>query len=184
MTAGGHSRVDSAIRTPHLPCFSPTSSIRSPGGNGACSGLIPPAIIALYFLKLRRQPLSVPSTYLWSRAIEDLHVNSLWQRLRQSLLLFLQLLLIGLLAFTLLRPGWKGTELLGKRFIFLIDTSASMAATDTAPTRLDEAKRQAIALIEQMKPENAAMIISFSERGQGRAAVHEQPPAAQARRSS
>ncbi len=126
-------------------------------------GLIPPAIIALYFLKLRRQPLSVPSTYLWSRAIEDLHVNSLWQRLRQSLLLFLQLLLIGILAFTLLRPGWKGTELDGERFIFLIDTSASMGATDTAPSRLDEAKRQAIALIEQMKPENAAMVISFSD---------------------
>jgi hypothetical protein len=124
--------------------------------------LVPPAIIALYFLKLRRQPLEVPSTYLWSRAIEDLHVNSLWQRLRQSLLLFLQLLLIALLAFTLLRPGWQGTELTGERFVFLIDTSASMTADDLGPSRLDEAKKQAIALIEQMKPENAAMIISFS----------------------
>ena len=57
-------------------------------------GLIPPAILALYFLKLKRQPLAVPSTYLWSRTIEDLHVNSLWQRLRQSLLLLLQLLLL------------------------------------------------------------------------------------------
>ncbi len=63
--------------------------------------LVPPAIIALYFLKLRRQPLAVPSTYLWSRTIEDLHVNSLWQRLRQSLLLQLQLLQIVLLAITL-----------------------------------------------------------------------------------
>ena len=62
----------------------------------ALLALVPPAIIALYFLKLKRQPLSVPSTYLWSRTIEDLHVNSLWQRLRQSLLLFLQLLLIAL----------------------------------------------------------------------------------------
>lgn len=125
--------------------------------------LVPPAIIALYFLKLRRQPLAVPSTYLWSRAIEDLHVNSLWQRLRQSLLLFLQLLLIALLAFTLLRPGWQGTELQGIRHIFLIDTSASMEATDEAPTRLDSAKQQAIALIEQMKPGDAAMVISFSD---------------------
>lgn len=128
----------------------------------ALLALIPPAIVALYFLKLRREPLAVPSTYLWSRAIEDLHVNSLWQRLRQSLLLFLQLLLIALLAFTLLRPGWQGTELQGERFIFLIDTSASMAATDVGPSRLDEAKRQAIGMIEQMKPENAAMVISFS----------------------
>lgn len=125
-------------------------------------GLVPPAIIALYFLKLKRLPLSVPSTYLWSKAIEDLHVNSLWQRLRQSLLLLLQLLLIALLALTLVRPGWTGTALSGERFIFLIDTSASMNATDIAPSRLDQAKRQAIEMIELMEPQNAAMVISFS----------------------
>ncbi|MDX1945408.1 MAG: BatA and WFA domain-containing protein [Pirellulaceae bacterium] len=124
--------------------------------------LVPPAIIALYFLKLRRQPLEVPSTYLWSKAIEDLHVNSLWQRLRQSLLLFLQLLLIALLIFTLLRPGWQGTKLEEKRYVFLIDTSASMGATDAQPTRLDQAKQEVIGLIEQLKPGQAAMIISFS----------------------
>ncbi|MFN0019046.1 MAG: vWA domain-containing protein [Pirellulaceae bacterium] len=127
-------------------------------------GLIPPAILALYFLKLKRQQLAVPSTYLWSRTIEDLHVNSLWQRLRQSLLLLLQLLLIVLLAITLLRPGWKGTELIGHRFIFLIDKSASMGASDVGPTRLDEAKKQVKALIEQMKTGDQAMIISFSSR--------------------
>jgi hypothetical protein len=124
--------------------------------------LVPPAIIALYFLKLRRQPLQVPSTYLWSRAIEDLHVNSLWQRLRKSLLLLLQLLLVGLLIFTLVRPGWKGTELLGSRLIFMIDTSASMSASDVSPTRLDSAKQQAIALIEQMRTGDVAMVLSFS----------------------
>ena len=128
--------------------------------------LIPPAIIALYFLKLKRQPLAVPSTYLWSRAIEDLHVNSLWQRLRQSLLLLLQLLLILLLALTLLRPGSKGTELINKRHIFVIDVSASMAATDMPDglTRLDEAKRQVAALIDQMTTNDQAMIITFSSR--------------------
>ncbi len=124
--------------------------------------LVPPAIVALYFLKLRRQPLEVPSTYLWARTIEDLHVNSLWQRLRQSLLLLLQLLLIALIALTLLRPGWSGSKLIGKRFVFLIDTSASMSATDIAPSRLDQAKRQAIDLVEQMEHGSAAMVISFS----------------------
>lgn len=124
--------------------------------------LVPPAIVALYFLKLKRQPLEVPSTYLWSRTIEDLHVNSLWQRLRQSLLLFLQLLVVALIALTLLRPGWSGTKLEGKRFVFLIDTSASMAATDVTPSRLDQAKRQAIELVDQMEGDSAAMVISFS----------------------
>jgi von Willebrand factor type A domain len=70
-----------------------------------------------------------------------------------------------LIALTLLRPGWSGTKLEGKRFVFLIDTSASMAATDVSDsvrTRLDEAKQQAIGLIEQMEQGSAAMVISFS----------------------
>lgn len=124
---------------------------------------VPPLIILLYFLKLKRRPLEVPSTYLWSRTIEDLHVNSIWQRLRQSLLLFLQLLLVALLVFALLRPGWQGTQLEGNRFIFLIDASVSMRATDDRPTRLDVAKNQVIALVDQMDSGDVAMVISFSD---------------------
>src|SRR5215471_12186252 len=105
---------------------------------------VPPAIVALYFLKLRRQPLEVPSTYLWHKSIEDLHVNSLWQRIRQSLLLYLQLLLIALAILALLRPGWRSDKVVDERNIFLIDNSASMSAIDVAPSRLEEAKRRAI----------------------------------------
>ncbi|HPM83137.1 MAG TPA: BatA and WFA domain-containing protein [Candidatus Anammoximicrobium sp.] len=126
-------------------------------------GLVPAAIVALYFLKLKRQPLEVPSTYLWSRTIEDLHVNSIWQRLRQSLLLFLQLLLIAILMAACLRPGWRGARLTGDRFIFLVDTSASMTATDVEPTRLEAAKEQILGLIEQMQAEDVALVISFSD---------------------
>lgn len=125
-------------------------------------GLVPPAIILLYFLKLKRQPVEVPSTYLWKRTIEDLHVNSIWQRLRQSLLLFLQLLLIALIALALLRPGRAGTQLEGNRFIFALDASASMTATDVSPSRFEAAKKQIETMIDQMKPGDAAMLISFS----------------------
>jgi len=126
-------------------------------------GLVPPAIIALYFLKLKRQPLEVPSTYLWSRTIEDLHVNSIWQRLRQSLLLFLQLLLLLLLMIACIRPGWQSAKLTGDRFIFLIDASASMSATDVEPTRLDDAKKRVLGMIDQMRSDDVAMVISFSD---------------------
>lgn len=124
---------------------------------------VPPAIIALYFLKLKRRPLEVPSTYLWHKSIEDLHVNTIWQRLRRNLLLFLQLLLILLAMLAVLRPGWRGAELTGDRFIFLIDNSASMQATDCKPSRLEEAKRRAGELIERMKPGDVAMIVSFAD---------------------
>jgi hypothetical protein len=134
----------------------------------AVLALIPPAIIALYFLKLRRQPLEVPSTYLWRRSIEDLHVNSLWQRLRQNLLMFLQLLLVTLAILALLRPGWEGSRLEGQRFILLIDNSASMAATDVdgAADRLAEAKQAAMDLVDRMDSGMSAMIISFADKPQ------------------
>ncbi len=127
---------------------------------------VPPAIVALYFLKLKRQPLQVPSTYLWHRSIEDLHVNSIWQRLRQNLLLFLQLLLILIAILALLRPGWQSYTLQGERLIFVIDNSASMSATDVAPTRLAEAKRKAAELIDQMASGDKAMVISFAADAQ------------------
>ena len=124
---------------------------------------VPPAIVLLYFLKLKRVPLEVPSTYLWSRTVEDLHVNSIWQRLRRSLLLFLQLLLVLLAILACLNPSWRSNKLADDRIIFLVDNSASMNATDVAPSRLEEAKRQVAALIEEMRSGYKAMIIAFSD---------------------
>ncbi len=129
-------------------------------------GSIPLAIILLYFLKLKRQPLEVPSTYLWSRTIEDLHVNTIWQRLRRNLLLLLQLLLIALIMLALLRPGWRGRELMDERFVLLIDNSASMSSQDEQPTRLEQAKQKALEIVGQMTAGNSAMVISFSDTAQ------------------
>ncbi len=139
----------------------------------AAIAAVPPAILALYFLKLKRQPLEVPSTYLWKKSIEDLRVNSLWQRLRQSLLLLLQLLAVALAILALLRPGWQGTELAGGRLIFLVDNSASMSTADASAddlvtdgdqTRLVVAKEKVAGLIDQMDRGMTAMIVSFSQQ--------------------
>lgn len=128
--------------------------------------LVPLGIILLYFLKLKRQPLEVPSTYLWSRTVEELQVNSIWQRLRRNLLLFLQLLLILLIALALLRPGWRGAELSGNRFVFALDNSASMSTRDAQPSRLEAAKRVAVRLVDQMDGGDVGMVIAFSDTAQ------------------
>jgi hypothetical protein len=127
--------------------------------------LVPPAIFALYFLRLRRQPLEVPSTYLWTKVVEDLHVNSLWQKLRRNLLLFLQLLLVALAILALLRPGWQGESLTGRKFIFLVDRSASMSTADlSGVTRLEVAKQRIADLLDQLDSSMSAMIISFDDK--------------------
>src|SRR5664279_1295697 len=78
---------------------------------------VPVGIIALYFLKLRRKPVQVASTLLWRRSLEDLHVNSLFQRLRRNLLLFLQLLVVGLAILALLGPKMNGSAGQGSRYV-------------------------------------------------------------------
>lgn len=125
---------------------------------------IPVGIIALYFLKLRRKPVQVPSTLLWKRSLEDLHVNSLFQRLRRNLLLFLQLLVVFLAMIALLGPRVSGTTGQGKRYVLAIDNSASMSATDVLPSRLAKAKAEAKKIVNGMRNDDLAMVIAFSDR--------------------
>ena len=125
---------------------------------------IPPAILSLYFLKLKRRECAVPSTMLWRKAIEDLHVNSIWQKLRQNLLLYLQLLFVALLMLACIRPGWSGMNRAGERRIYIIDHSASMQATDETPSRLELAKAHATKLIQDAASDDVAMVIATSDR--------------------
>ncbi|MFN9346281.1 MAG: vWA domain-containing protein, partial [Planctomycetota bacterium] len=125
---------------------------------------IPPAVLSLYFLKLKRQEALVPSTMLWKRAIADVHVNRIWQKLRKNLLLYRQLLFLALLVLACVRPGWSGMNRAGERRIYIIDHSASMQATDTKPSRLDVAREKALRLIQDAGSNDSAMVISTSDR--------------------
>ena len=124
---------------------------------------VPVGIIALYFLKLRRRPVQVSSTLLWQRSLEDLHVNSLFQRLRKNLLLFLQLLAVLLAMFALAGPQINGSTEPLTRYILVIDESASMAASDVLPSRLEFAKAEARKIIDNMRRDDLAMIVAFSD---------------------
>src|SRR5215218_6194414 len=100
-----------------------------------------PLLLALYFLKLRRRELAVSSTLLWKKAVQDLQVNSPFQRLRKNLLLLLQLLLLLLLLLALSRPVTNYSPGAGTTTVILIDRSASMGAQDPelkGKSRLDE----------------------------------------------
>jgi hypothetical protein len=103
-----------------------------------------PAVVAMYLLKLRRDETIVPSTLLWSRLVADVEANAPWQRLRRSLLLLLQLLLVAVLAMLAARPFLERPAGLARDVVLVIDTSASMAATDVAPNRLEAAKTAAL----------------------------------------
>src|SRR3990170_466675 len=99
-----------------------------------------PAVVAMYLLKLRRDDAVVPSTLLWQRLVADVEANAPWQRLRRSLLLLLQILLVLILAALAARPFLERPAGLARDLVLVMDTSASMAATDVVPNRLTAAK--------------------------------------------
>ena len=103
-----------------------------------------PAVVAMYLLKLRRDERVVPSTLLWTRLVADVEANAPWQRLRRSMLLLLQLLLVAILALLAARPFLERPAELARDIVLVLDTSASMAATDIAPNRLEAAKVAAL----------------------------------------
>jgi len=125
-----------------------------------------PVIIAMYLLKLRRTEQLVSSTYLWQRMVRDVEANAPWQRLRRNLLLLLQLLFLLALIFALARPFSWAEGSIGQAAILIFDTSASMAATDLNPNRLEEAKAQARLLISNLPEEARGTIIAAGERAQ------------------
>jgi Ca-activated chloride channel homolog len=120
-----------------------------------------PLLVMLYFLKLKRPRQAVASTLLWQKVIEDMRVNSPFQRLRRSLLLLLQFLLLLALIIALARPLGKGHNGVGS-LIVLLDTSASMLAVEPeGKTRFELAKARLLALVEGLAEEEELMVITF-----------------------
>ncbi len=117
-----------------------------------------PIIIALYFLKLRRTEHRVSSTYLWRTLVRDTAANAPWQKLKPNLLLLLQLLFLVALIVALARPFVWGDVVASSHLILVLDTSASMRATDVAPTRLNDAISQARRLIQNL-PNDARVTV-------------------------
>jgi len=119
-----------------------------------------PVVVAMYLLRLRRDEQIVPSTLLWQRLMADIEANAPWQRLRRSLLLLLQLLLVALLAILAARPFLERPAGLAGDVVIVIDTSASMAATDVTPNRLEAAKDLAIEALKDLPAGGKVSVIA------------------------
>jgi len=121
-----------------------------------------PIVASLHFLKLRRKRYVVSSVMLWLEAIEDMKANVPFQRLRNSLLLPLQILFLLIAIGGIARPAWRQPGALSAQSIVIIDTSASMQATDLGKSRLDVAKTEALKLMDRLATDGRMMIMDTS----------------------
>ena len=116
-------------------------------------------IILMYMLRLRRREMRVSSTLLWEKLVRDREANAPWQRLRRNLLLLLQLLILGALVLALARPFLPTPAIVRGNTVVLLDASASMQATDVAPSRFAAAQAEVNQLINGLSGNDQMTLI-------------------------
>lgn len=116
-------------------------------------------IVIFYILKIRMRRVPVSTVMFWEQVFDEKAPRSLWQQLRHLLSLFIQLLILGLLVFSLADPYWESDVREQRRVIVVLDTSASMQAEDEDVVRLDEAKEQVATMIRSLKPRDEMALI-------------------------
>ncbi len=122
-------------------------------------------LVILYLLKQRREEVVVPSTALWERALSEWEASHPWQKWRNSLLFFLQLITLILLALALMRPVWRISGM-GKSNAAVIDLSVSMRAVENGVSRIERAKLGVAALIEAMRAGEEMTLVVAGEQSE------------------
>ncbi len=132
--------------------------------NSAWLFLLVIPLLILYFLKLKRPRVEVPSLALWQQVINDQRVNSPFQKFKRNLLLLLQLLMLLALCLAAMQPFVRGGPEAYTNLPVLIDCSASMAAVDKpgGETRLDVARREVARLIDGLTGDQRLALVAVT----------------------
>ena len=126
--------------------------------------LIALPIIVFYILKVRLRQVPVSTNMFWKQIFDEKPPRSIWQKFRHLLSLLVQLLLLALMVFALANPYFSWQALKARRVVLVVDNSASMKATDVAPTRFDAAIDRAIELADGLRFRDEMAIVLAGAR--------------------
>ena len=118
-----------------------------------------PVVVVFYLLKRKRQVKLISSTLLWQKFLAETQANAPFQKLRNNWLMIFQLLLLALAVFALARPFFLGKAKSSELRVVILDASASMQATDVSPSRFEQARAEALKLVDALKPEERMMVL-------------------------
>lgn len=119
-----------------------------------------PALLLLHLLKPKPKQMDVANLFLWQELLKERGGNITFKRLTNNLSLWLQILMILLLALALTQPVW--TRLAQQRgdVIVIMDVSASMNVRTPNGTRFELAQKEADDLIDQLDRNQQVMLIT------------------------
>lgn len=118
-----------------------------------------PVVVLFYLLKRKRVVKLVSSTLLWQKFLAETQASAPFQKLRHNWLLILQLLLLAFIVFALSRPYFTGEIQTGGLQVVILDASASMQSTDVSPSRFEQARSDALALVDGMRDRDQMAVL-------------------------
>jgi len=126
-------------------------------------GLIP-ILILIHSLKPKPRQLEVTNLFLWQEALREKRGGVRIQSFIKNLPLLLQILAVILATVALAKPVWTYTSQIGGDVILVLDSSASMKTRTTSGIRFDQAKKEALKLVDELSGESRMLIIEASRK--------------------
>ena len=118
-----------------------------------------PIVVVFYLLKRKRVVKLVSSTFLWQKFLAETQASAPFQKLRKNWLLILQILLLTLGVLALSRPYFATKAKPAQLRVLILDSSASMQATDESPSRFEKARTEALKWVDSLANNDQMVIL-------------------------
>ncbi|MBQ9983678.1 MAG: VWA domain-containing protein [Lachnospiraceae bacterium] len=120
-----------------------------------------PVIILLYLLKQKVKDQPFSSTLLWQEIYKNLEANTPFEKLKQNILMYLQIFLMLLLIFALMAPVLNKGGAVQENAVIVVDNSASMQYLyEDSDSRLDYSIKQAEREIDGLSENSTITLIA------------------------
>ncbi|MGL5353146.1 MAG: vWA domain-containing protein, partial [Clostridium sp.] len=124
-----------------------------------------PLLIMLYILKRKYKEEVISSSLLWKEVYKNTRATTPWEKFRKNIMFLLQLIILLLIIFALMKPFLKFGGESYKNVIIVVDNTASMSTTYNDKTRLENAKDLGKEFLNSSKEGTNAYIVSFDGSG-------------------
>lgn len=124
-----------------------------------------PLLIMLYILKRKYKEEVISSSLLWKEVYKNTRATTPWEKFRKNIMFLLQLLILLLIIFALMKPFLKFGGESYKNVVIVVDNTASMSTIYNEKTRLEEAKSLAKEFLTSTEEGTNAYIVNFDGTG-------------------
>jgi len=121
-----------------------------------------PIIILLYMLRPKNKPMNIPSLYLWQSLKEEIESASKLKKLKSSILMVLQIIIVLLLSI-ILADAYIRDNNASEKVLLVVDSSYTMASSDVEGNRLTQAKQLANQYIDGLNNGTAISLMVLED---------------------